>query len=299
MGMFRAPLLALLALAAAHSGWADSLVSGGVTRQYEIFRPAGVSGAVPMVLLLHGGGGTAAQLERFTDFDRVAAAAGIVAAYPQGLGRQWNDHRGPGVQSDADDEQFLLDLVDDLAARGLVDRSRVYVGGISNGALMSLDMACHHADRIAGIAVIAGSLPVGYRCEPARALPVIFVHGTEDRFIPFHGGRIAGQFSAERGSVVSAEETIDFFVRAAGCRTRDQQRLPDPSPPDGTHVTVYRYGGCQPGAAVESVIVEGGGHSWPGARQGIFLDHLLGPASHAVDTSAELWRFFSAAARIP
>ncbi len=275
------------------------MVSGGTSRQYEIFRPTGITGPAPAVFLLHGGGGTGAQLERFTDFDRVAASAGIVAVYPQGLDREWNDHRGPGAQSEADDEGFLLDLIDRLAAKGLVDPARVYIAGISNGGLMALDMACSHADRIAGIAVVAASFPVGYRCNPARALPTIFVHGTQDRFIPFEGGRIAGQFSAERGNVVSAEETVDFFVRAANCRTRDRQSLADPSPPDGTHVTIFRYGGCQTGGAVESVIVEGGGHSWPGARQGFLLDHLLGPASRAVDTSAELWRFFSDAARAP
>jgi polyhydroxybutyrate depolymerase len=280
------------------SAAADSLVSSGIARQYEVFRPSAAAGPVPAVLLLHGGGGTAAQLERFTDFDRVAASAGIMAVYPQGLGRQWNDHRGPGAQSDADDEQFLLDLIDRLAARGLLDRGHVYIAGISNGGLMALDMACSHADRIAGIAIVAASLPTGYRCQPARPLPAIFFHGTEDRFIPFEGGPIAGQFATDRGSVVSARETVDFFVRAAGCRTRQAQRLPDPVPPDGTHVTILRYRDCLPGGAVESVVIDGGGHSWPGARQGVLLDHLLGPASRAIDASAELWRFF-AAARMP
>jgi polyhydroxybutyrate depolymerase len=292
-------LLALVLLASACPAAADSIVSGGVTRQYEIFRPADMAGPVPAVFLLHGGGGTAAQLERFTDFDRVAASAGILAVYPQGIGRQWNDHRGPGVESDADDERFLLDLADNLAGKGLVDRNRIYMAGISNGGLMALDMACTHADRIAGIAVVDASLPLHYQCDPARPLPVIFFHGTEDHFIPFAGGRIAGQFKEERGNVVSAEETIDFFVHVAGCRIRDSRALAEPSPPDGTHVTIYRYGNCRPGGAVESVIVEGGGHSWPGARQGVLLDHLLGPASRAVDTSAELWRFFDGVARAP
>ena len=89
-------------------------------------------------------------------------------------------------------------------------------------------------------------------------------------------------------------------MRAAGCGICDSQPLADPSPPDGTHVTIYRYGNyCRPGGAVESVIVEGGGHSWPGARQGVFLGYLLGPASRALDTSAELWRFFESVAQAP
>jgi polyhydroxybutyrate depolymerase len=289
-------MIAVIGIALAPLARADSIVSGGITRQYEIFKPASQRGPLPAVILLHGGGGTGAQLERFTDFDRIAASAGIVALYPQGVGHEWNDHRGPGGQSSADDRQFLLDLVDQLAAKGIVDPARIYVVGISNGGLMALDMACNHADRLAGIGVVAASLPLGYRCEPSRALPIVFFHGTEDRFIPFEGGRIAGQFATERGSVISAEETIAFFVQSSGCRTRDFRSLPDPVPPDGTHVTVFSYGDCRSGGAVESVIIDGGGHSWPGARQGFVLDHLLGPSSRAIDTSVELWRFFSASA---
>jgi polyhydroxybutyrate depolymerase len=286
-----ASLLALLL--AGDSALADSMASGGLTRQYIVFRPPGVTGPRPAVLLLHGGLGTGAQMERYTDFDRVAAAASVVAVYPQGIDRQWNDHRSSETQSDVDDERFLLDLIDRLAQAGIVERNRVYIAGISNGALMALDMACNHADRIAGIAVIAGSLPQGYRCAPVRPLPVIFFHGTSDQYIPFVGGRIAGQFAAERGSVVSAQESIDFFVKNAACRTRTAEPLPDPVPADGTHATIYRYGSCEPGGAVESVVIEGGGHSWPGARQGVMLDYLLGTASRATDASAELWRFFA------
>ena len=292
-------LAALGLFAAVPQANADSIVSGGITRSYEIFRPGSQRGPLPAVILLHGAGGTGAQLERFTDFDQVAAAASIVAVYPQGEGRRWNDHRGTGAQSDADDRLFLLDLIGALAAKGIIDARHVYVAGISNGGLMALDMACNYADRIAGAGIVAASLPQGYRCAPARALPVIFFHGTEDKFIPFSGGLIAGQSSTNHGSVISAEETIGFFARANGCRTRDSRDLPDPVPPDGTHVSVDRYGDCAPGGALESVVIKGGGHSWPGARQGVFLDHLLGPSSGGINTSAELWRFFGSSAAAP
>jgi len=285
-------ILLLLALPMNRTA-AETILSGGEQRQYEIFRPSGAPGPLPAVFLLHGGNGTAAGLRRYTGFDRLAEEADIVAVYPQGLNRQWNDMRGASANgSMAGDDRFLLDLADDLSAAGLVDRRRVFFAGISNGGIMALQMACSHAGRVAGIAVIAASLPTGFECPLSRSLPVIFFNGTADRFIPFRGGPMAGQFPGDRGSVISVEDSVAFFARSEGCRTRQVQALPEPAPPDGTRARIYGYGGCRPGGALESVVIEGGGHSWPGAAQGPILDGILGPASRAVDANRELWRFF-------
>jgi polyhydroxybutyrate depolymerase len=273
---------------------ADSLVSGGIERHYEVFRPEGTTEPRPAVFLLHGGAGTADGMRRYTGFDSLAAEAGLVAVYPQGIERRWNDGRARASQLALPrDDQFLLDLADHLSAVGLVDRRRVYIAGISNGGIMALQMACSYADRIAGIAVIAASLPLGFRCQPQRGLPVIFFNGTQDRFIPFMGGPIASQFGGGRGSVISVEQSLEIFARSAGCGTRHAQYLAEPAPPDGTRVKLVVYDHCRPGAALESVVIEGGGHSWPGARQGLILSGILGPATRAIEANVELWRFFS------
>jgi polyhydroxybutyrate depolymerase len=293
IGLSPATALCLAALISARLATADTLTSGGVERHYEVFRPEGTAEPRPAVFLLHGGAGTAEDMRRYTGFDSLAEEAGIVAVYPQGIGRRWNDGRLQGSQALARDDQFLLDLADHLAAIGLVDRRRVYVAGISNGGIMALQMACSHAERIAGIAVIAASLPVGFQCQPQRSLPAIFFNGTQDRFIPFSGGPIAGQYGGGRGSVVPVEQSLQIFAHSAGCRRRHVESLPDPIPPDGTRVKLYLYEGCRPGAALESVVIEGGGHSWPGARQGVILSGILGTATHGIDANLELWRFFS------
>jgi polyhydroxybutyrate depolymerase len=285
--------LAMLILAGLPDAHADGLISGGIQRQYFVFRPSGAAGPLPAVFLLHGGQGTAEGLRRYTGFDRLAEEAGILAVYPQGVDRNWNDQRGVGGKSTAADDRFLLDLADHLAAAGQADRRRIYVAGISNGGIMALQMACSHAESIAGIAVIAASLPVGFQCQPARPLPVIFFNGTEDRFIPFTGGPIAGQFAGDRGSVVPVQDSVDFFARFEGCRSRASETIPDPVPPDGTHARRNSFGGCRPGGALESVVIDGGGHSWPGADQGIVLTGILGRASRAIDANRALWRFFA------
>ena len=268
-------------LATSAPATAESFVSGGVERGYEIFRSNSAAGPRPTVILLHGGASTAAEMRRYTGFDILAEAAGIVAVYPQGIANDWND---------PSDGLFLIDLADHLIASGIADRRRIYVAGLSNGGIMALQMACAHADRIAGIAVVAASLPVGYDCQPARSLPVIFINGTADRHVPYDG---------DPASTVPVMESIDLFARRAGCRTRHSRILPAPTPPDGTRAMLYDYGGCAPGSALESVVIEGGTHGWPGARRDIAPASIQSPASRAIDANVQIWRFFARQPPLP
>src|SRR5215472_8508426 len=275
-------LIGLTAMLAAQTpAAAENLMSGGVERGYEIFRSNSATGPRPTVILLHGGASTAAEMRRYTGFDVVAEAAGIVAVYPQGIANDWND---PGAGS------FLIDLADHLIARGIADRRRIYIAGLSNGGIKALQMACAHADRIAGIAVVAASLPVGYDCRPARSLPMIFINGTADRHVPYDG---------DPASTVPVVESIELFARRAGCRTRHSRILPAPTPPDGTRAMLYDYGGCAPGSALESVVIEGGTHGWPGARRDIAPASIQSPASRAIDANAQIWRFFARQPPLP
>jgi polyhydroxybutyrate depolymerase len=278
--VFALGLAALLSAAA--PGFADSIItSDGIQRHYEIFRSNNARGPRPAVFLLHGGGSTAAEMRRYTAFDDLAEQAGIVAVYPQGIDKDWN--AGAGTE-----DRFLLRLADDLARMGLVDRRRVYIAGISNGGIMALQMACSHADRIAGIAVIAASLPAGFDCQPQQHLPVIFVNGIADRLIGFAQGT-----SAPGGNVVSVQESLAVFARLEACRTRHSRLLPAPTPADGTRATVYDYGGCASGGALESVAISGGTHSWPNARPDVTLPSIQTPPSRAIDANSQIWRFFA------
>jgi poly(3-hydroxybutyrate) depolymerase len=48
------------------------------------------------------------------------------------------------------------------------------------------------------------------------------------------------------------------------------------------------------GADVVHYITRGGGHAWPGARQGPGGDVILGPADTGLDANEEIWKFFKA-----
>src|SRR6266542_5157522 len=120
---------------------ARSLSSGGRGRSYRLYRPPGLSQAptAPLVLVLHGGFGSGAQVEQAAGWDPVADRHGFVVAYPDGIGRSWNAGSccGPARQQRVDDVAFLAALIDHLGTAENVDPGRVFVTGVSNGAMMA------------------------------------------------------------------------------------------------------------------------------------------------------------------
>ncbi|POY06589.1 polyhydroxybutyrate depolymerase, partial [Mycobacterium kansasii] len=67
---------------------------GGVQRSYRLYKPAGLPRAAPLVVMLHGGFGSARQAERSYDWDELADSEKFVVAYPDGLNRAWNANGG-------------------------------------------------------------------------------------------------------------------------------------------------------------------------------------------------------------
>lgn len=67
-----------------------SLESGGATRSYLLFIPeqASATTKVPLVIVLHGGSGTAESAQRMTEFTRKAQLHGFIVVYPNGSGRR-------------------------------------------------------------------------------------------------------------------------------------------------------------------------------------------------------------------
>lgn len=269
-----------------------AIVSGGLQRTYRIYQPAGYGGGrpTPVVFVLHGGGGTAERVQRGTRFDRRADADGFLAVYPNGTGpeggpQNWNDGR-PGLhpaRHGVDDVRFVVDLLDALTASHGVDRSRVYVAGISNGGMMAYRLGCELSDRTAAIAAVATTMTFA-GCAPARPLPVVHIHGSADRFVPFAGG--TGITRTPDFVLRSVPETLAFWRRANGC-TAEPVVTVDES--HGDRVTKTVYGGCAGGTEVVLYLIEGGSHSWPGS---LAAAGPGGPPSAALDATAVICDFF-------
>jgi len=287
---------ALAALAAAAPAAAETFPFDGVARDYELFVPASARLPAPAMVILHGGGGNPGQIRDHVDFDDLAAELGIVAVYPGAVDKLWNDGRVSPSLADqqaqaGDDAGYIEALLDSLIAKGIVDPARVGVGGISNGGFMTLRLACAAPHRFAAFAVVAANNAVGIECPGGAPVPMLFIHGTEDEWVPYRGGTIAPQVGESRGTAYSAADTTAAWAMRNGCGAPALVASWNERPLDGTSVAIYDYAGCR--AALRHIIVEGGGHTWPGARAGL-LGLVVGRSSREIDANQAIWAFVSA-----
>lgn len=274
----------------ARPGRTRRLTVGGIKRTYHVHVPQHLDPArpVPVVLALHGATMNGPMMAWLTGLNRKADQAGFVVAYPDGTGRlasyTWNG--GTVAASTADDVGFVRAVLDDLPAVVRVDPRRVFATGLSNGAVMAYRLAAELADRIAAVAPVAGTLGA-IDCQPSRPVPVLHVHGTEDEYVPFAGGR--GRKSLAAIDYRPVGETVRLWVRANGCRDEPTVEVLPDTAGDGTRVVRSAYAGGPAGAEVVLVAVEGGGHTWPDRQ---VAAGALGRSTRNVSANDLIWAFF-------
>lgn len=286
----RAALMAVLMMSAAAT-WAQDLreVRMGDGRSYLIALPPGVDDP-PLIVALHGGGGSPAQFARSSGLTAPALAAGFAVAYPAGTSRRggpllvWNAFYccGHAPGAGVDDLGFLDRVVADAAARfGL--SGQVFVTGMSNGGMLAQTWAATRGpDRVAAVASVAGVMDLS-RVRVAGPVPILHIHGTADDMAPYAGG--PGDSALTRTRHSAAEDGVAAF-RAAWSRLSATQGLIDPVD-DGTRV-VRRDWLRRDRPAVSLMTVEGGSHVWPGGRRARGEG-----ATQDIDASAEVVAFFS------
>jgi polyhydroxybutyrate depolymerase len=266
----------------------------GQPRRYLVHVPPRYDPGTPMpvVLAFHGGGANAGNMVAFSGLNETADKAGFIVAYPEGSGRlermltfNAGNCCGQAAAGNVDDVEFTRQLLDDLQTVANVDRRRIFATGMSNGAMMAYRVAAELSDRIAAIAPVSG--PMGTEtCRPSRPVSVMHFHGDADEFAPFAGGRGRGPSGTDFFSV---DHSIKAWVAANGCDTQTlTTRLADRER-DGTTVRQIRYGSGRDGAEVVLVIIEGGGHTWPGREPRM---RSLGAATRDISANDMMWEFF-------
>ena len=238
-----------------------TLTLGG--RRATVYRPTGPTpaGGWPLVVFLHGTGGTPEWVEADTDWAAAAGRCGFVLALPEGQRPdpakppkfltnppRWNDRADP---AGADDVGFLADLVGELA------EGAVFVSGFSNGADMAFRFAAERADLVTAVAPVAGYCWTDV--TPSRPVPTFYMVGDADPLLPLAGGPVRLPW----GTTVGRPAVADMLTKWGRLNGRPPRTL----------------------------VVPGLGHHWPGGR-GLMGEKLGGPAGGPVDGTAAVWGFF-------
>lgn len=239
---------------------------GAVERRAILVNAAPAGQMRPVVLVIHGGRGSAEQQRERTGFDAVALREGFTVVYPQGTalsmgGHAWNTGYLLRKQvGEADDIAYFDALIDLLIKQHRVDPKRVYMTGGSNGAMMMYVYAVKRAEKLAAIAPIVGAM-FTFDEKPSVPLPILMINGAKDNEVPLEGGMSRNRMvsGAQGAPFKSLSDTIDFWVKA------------NRSEPKATVVvtggyTTTTHSATPGGAPTVSIVDSAGGHGWPGTQ---------------------------------
>lgn len=240
---------------------------GGEMRSFRLYRPnAADDKGLPLMIVLHGGLGNASHMEKTTGMNKIADAGKFIVAYPDGTGgrlgamkdrRTWNAGRccGRAVKQNVNDVLFMEKMIAEIASKFSIDTRRVYATGMSNGAMLAYRLACEIPDKIAAIVPVSGTLAVD-DCDRAKDVPVLHIHGDQDKNVPFAGGM--GESSVAGVVHRSVPDTLDLLTRSRQCQAPKEETLEG-----GIQQVSYD---CRDGAPVQLILIKGGEHAWPGGH---------------------------------
>ncbi len=278
------------------------VISSSRERPYQLHVPptAPPRGGWPVVVMFHGGGGTAPLAMNDTGWPALADRQGFLAVFPEGSrpdpGRPprfmrnpqtWNDgsprQGAAGVRRQADDVAFFQELMADLQAHFPLDASRIYLTGFSNGASLTFRLARQLGARIAAIAPVAGTDWLKAP-PPDPAVSVLYLTGTADPVNPIQGGPIhlGHKFFGQKPPL---QEMLGPWI----------QRHADAGPPrvvceqDGIRGVLYGHPGMPDVLMVYTL--DGHGHHWPGGGT-VLSERFAGKNTSRLNATQLIWDFF-------
>lgn len=282
----------------------STLEHQGRVRRYLLHVPAGSQGPLPVILSFHGGGGNAENHRDNVRWEELADIEGFAVVYPYGTGRfdrhllTWNAGGCCGYAATyaVDDVGFVRALLDDLAARTAIDRSRVYATGFSNGGMFVYRLAAEAADVIAAIAPVGGAMEMD-SIGAARPVPVMHIHSVDDPRALYDGG-LGPPFplTGQRVDHAPVEAALARWIAHDRCpaepRVAAEERGEAGTPAEGHTATKLAYGPCAAGAEVVLWRLSGAGHVWPGGARRR-ARWLVGEQTDLIDARREIWSFLS------
>lgn len=263
--------------------------SDGEERCYLIYRPISHSPEEPVMVILtiHGYLSNPQGIMLIDGWRKIAEREGFILVYPQGTGYPLGWNASATFRSEKDDIQFFRDVLADLGTLLKVDENRVYINGVSNGGMMSLNAACEAPDVFAAVGSVGTSIEFEQMvCQPKKPVPLILFHGTGDPGMPYEGGdmKLLG--------IILGVWPPPFMYPVEMFAANSAEKIGCPSEPETEgplgDITTFTYAPCERNAEVILYKLRNHGHTWPGGPP----LPLAGGSTQDIHASEEMFNFF-------
>ncbi len=266
----------------------NNLSVDGIKRYYTINLPKEYEElkSLPVIIAMHGGGGSAEQCEKEYDLNSIALPEKFAVVYPEGVRgsgllrvRTWNAGTccEDAVENNINDVKFISNLIGELIVKYKIDPRRVYLTGMSNGAMMAYRLACEISEKIAAIAVVSGTMTTTNICKPNRAVPILHIHSERDKKVPPTGGKGIRDYYFP-----SIDSTLKVWAEFDKCSK-------EPLVEKQKDYTKFVWKKEASQIMIEYYLTKDGGHSWPGSKKSRLL---ADKPSKAIDANSLIVGFF-------
>ena len=254
----------------------DSVKVDGYQRQLVMYLPDGLQPDAPLVFILHGYG---AGIWRENPMLAAADRHGFAVCLPQGLKDpqgepSWNVGYPFQQGWKVDDVKALCHMARYVQKRYRLSRQNTFLTGMSNGGEMCYLMAYSNQSTFKAVAPIAG-LTMAWiyeQMEAPRPIPLMEIHGTEDRVSEWMGDM---ENKGGWGAYLPVPLAIGYWKAKNRC---SHEQVENVQGNEGHLIIKHRYSSPTTGCDVCLYEVVGGVHSW---------------FTNDIDTGEEVWQFFS------
>jgi predicted esterase len=165
---------------------------------YRLIAPSATGNAVPVVLLLHGNGGSPLEIMRDTGWDRICRERGWVLVVPQSPATTWGD----------DAEATVIAALHNASRQAAIDTKRILLTGRSDGATQCYALGMRRPDVFRAIGVSAGAywplMPL--HVFRSRRVAAYIYHGGADGIFPVAEARRCASWLRWSGHAVTYHE---------------------------------------------------------------------------------------------
>ncbi len=254
-----------------------------MTRWFKLIVPSKYDGAEsrPLLLCLHGGNlSMGFMFNNRKDLIQRCEEENWILVFPNGANftnnrgaATWNAVHccGQAWRFGVNDTGFVRKIVDTLSIVLNIDETRIYAMGGSNGGMLTQRLAAEMPDVFAAAApnqsTIGGqvdSLSPVVTVHPTQPIPIVMIHGLNDRKVNYHGGK-----TLEGNRIdISFKESVLFWARNNRC---DLGRADTTVVRGGKgKVWIVAYRNEDTGVEVQAITIQNKGHGWPGLEESGF-----------------------------